>query len=274
MKNVLGLDIGVNSVGFALVQMGADKDDSAIITSGVRIVNEDPDFHGKFYTGNKASKNAGRTTKRMIRRLNNRYKQRRTSLIEILEANSMMPDEDLLLRITSLELYALRDKARREKISLQELGRIWLHLNHKRGFLSNRKSKSSEESNSEYLQKVQELEQLVKYSSIGSYFYEQLLKNPYFRVRENVFPRAAFIKEFDDIWMRQQEYYPQILTGGPGQFTKNTLYQIVRNEIIYFQRPLKSQKHLVSFCRFEIQKASNAQIITPLPVFQDVATDQ
>ena len=254
MKTVLGLDIGVNSVGFSLVHLEAAKEDAAIITSGVRIVNEDLNFHTKFYTGNKASKNTDRTTKRMIRRLNNRYKQRRTALIEVLEINSMMPDEDLLLRVTSLELYELRDRARKEKVSAQELGRIWLHLNHKRGFLSNRKSKSDEESSSEYLQKVRELEGLVQGTSIGSYFYQQLSANPYFRVRENVFPRSEFIKEFDAIWQEQQKHYPQLLTGGPGQPAKNTLYQKVRNEIIYFQRPLKSQKHLVSFCRFEIQK--------------------
>jgi len=254
MKQVLGLDIGVNSVGFALIQINTISEDSAIITSGVRIVNEDPDFHGKFYTGNKASKNAGRTTKRMIRRLNNRYKHRRDDLIEVLEANGMMPDDDLMNRITSIEIYGLRDRATEEKVSLQELGRIWLHLNHKRGFLSNRKSKSDEESSSEYLQKVHQLEQLVADSTIGSYFYNQLLENPYFRVRENVFPRAAFIKEFDVIWQEQQKHYPELLTGGPEDSKRSSLYQLVRNEIIYFQRPLKSQKHLVSFCRFEPQK--------------------
>lgn len=251
MRNILGLDIGVNSVGFGLVEVTESPDTSSIVTSGVRIVNEDPDFHGKFYTGNSASKNAGRTTKRMIRRLNNRYKHRRNQLVEVLEEYNLMPDEDLLLRPTALELYTLRHKAANERLELQELGRVLYHLNQKRGFLSNRKSQSNEESNSEYLHKIQALEGLVQNTTIGSFFYRQLLNNPFTRIKENIFPRASYIKEFDTIWKIQKQFYPAILTGGPGESNKETLYQLIRNEIIYYQRPLKSQKHLVSFCRFE-----------------------
>lgn len=251
MKRILGLDIGVNSVGFGLVQIGDIVASNDIITSGVRIVNEDPDFHGKFYTGNKASKNSGRTLKRGIRRLNNRYKNRRAELVEVLTGTSMMPDEDLLFRISSLELYELREKALSEQISLKELGRVLYHLNQKRGFLSNRKSQSEEESSSEYLGKIKELEGKVAHTTIGAYFHQQLIDNPLTRIKENIFPRKEYIKEFDAIWKKQKDFYPAILTGGPEESNRGTLFQRIRNEIIYYQRPLKSAKHLVSQCRFE-----------------------
>ena len=39
----LGLDIGVNSIGFALIdESKTEKDEPKIISTGVRIVNEEP----------------------------------------------------------------------------------------------------------------------------------------------------------------------------------------------------------------------------------------
>ncbi|HNR15381.1 MAG TPA: type II CRISPR RNA-guided endonuclease Cas9 [Chitinophagaceae bacterium] len=251
MRKIVGLDIGVSSVGFAVAEASDKKESIDLLASGVRIITEDPNFHGRFYTGNSASKNADRTTKRSIRRLNNRYKNRRAELIETLSLAGMMPDEDLLYRATSLELYFLRENAIKSKISLNELGRIFYHLNQKRGFLSNRKSQTEEENNSEYLQKIKDLEIKVKDTTIGSYFYHQLCNNPLTRIKENIFPRKEYIREFDIIWNKQKEFYPELLTGGLGENNKGTLYQRIRNEIIYYQRPLKSVKHLVSNCRFE-----------------------
>ncbi len=251
MKKILGLDIGVNSVGFAIIAADEKNKGSKIITSGVRIVTEDPNFHGKFYTGNSASKNAERTTKRGIRRLNNRYKHRKQELIEVLTEFNMMPDEDLMYRATVLELYALRNDATKQRLELYEIGRVFYHLNQRRGFLSNRKSQSDEETSSDYLNKIKDLDEKVKDTTIGGYFYQLLTTNPFYRIKENIFPRKEYIKEFDTIWQCQKKYHPEVLTGGPGEYNKGTLYQRIRNEIIYYQRPLRSAKHLVSNCRFE-----------------------
>lgn len=262
-KLIVGLDIGVNSVGFAVV---SEAESNEILQTGVRIVNEDPDFHGKFYQGNKASKNDSRTLNRGIRRGTDRYQARREQLTQILESVGMMPDEDLLERITSIELYGLRDKAIKEKISLQELGRILFHLNQKRGFQSSRKSQSEEENNSDYLAKIQALHELVTDKTIGSYMYEQLTVNPFFRIKDNIFPRSDYQREFDLIWNTQKQYYPEVLTGGPNEEdNRGTLYRAIRNETIYYQRRLKSAKHLVSKCTFEPQKRV---IPKSHPVFQ------
>ncbi len=245
----LGLDIGVNSVGFALVR--EENNESKIEKLGVRIVTEDPNFHGKFYQGNTASKNAERRLNRGARRNLDRYQLRRDKLIEILEDTGMMPDEDLLLKISSLELYELRYRAIQEKLSLPELGRIFYHLNQKRGFQSSRKG-NNEENETEYKKKLKENSEGLGSQTIGEYFYHKLMDNPWYRIKENLFFRSDYKAEFDRIWDKQSNYYPNLMTGGPKNTNnKGTLYSLIRNKTIYFQRPLKSAKNLVGKCTFE-----------------------
>src|SRR5690554_2555315 len=55
--------------------------------------------------------------------------------------------------------------------------------------------------------------------------------------------REAYIEEFEAICKQQQKHYPDLIT--------EKFIQKVRDEIIYYQRPLKSQKGLVSICEFE-----------------------
>ena len=257
MKKVLGLDIGVSSVGFALVELSEIAENNAIICMGSRIVNEESTFHGNFYEGKTASKNADRRMKRGARRNNQRFKQRRDQLCRLLSEQGMMPDEDMLLHISGVELYGLRSKALNEKLSLKELGRVFLLLNQRRGFKSNRKSQSEEERKNDYLAKVAANKAAVQDSSIGSYLHKALLQKPNEPIRDKVFPREEYVREFDLIWKKQREFYPQILTGSPDlgkKQNKGSLYKDIKERIIYFQRPLKSQKDLISKCRFEPDK--------------------
>ncbi len=86
----------------------------------------------------------------------------------------------------------------------------------------------------------------------GQYFYRKLKESEEitakgnkfytYRIKNNVLPRVAYTEEFDQIMSSQRGFYPEILTEG----NINNLKQA-----IFFQRPLKSCKHLVSFCEFE-----------------------
>lgn len=252
MKNILGLDIGVSSVGLAVVKKG-DKT-TKIEKLAVRIVPEDPDFHGRFYSGNTASKNLGRTEKRGTRRNNQRFKQRRDKLYEILKINEMFPTTDLF-QIDAVTLYGLRAKGVEEKLTLMEFGRVLIHLNQRRGFLSNRKSNSEEENSSEYKQRIAELEEELSGRTIGQQLYSELLDVKLIHeilLRERTYMRASYLEEFDRIWDYQRKFYPDLLTGGSQvSNNKGTLYDEIRNKTIYLQRPLKSQKGLVSNCLFE-----------------------
>lgn len=250
-KKILGLDIGVSSVGLAVIE---DIDGQKEIKDlAVRVVPEDPNFQGKFYSGNTASKNLDRTIDRGIRRNNQRFKARRDQLIATLKKHEMY--DESLINIPALELYGLRANAVTDQISLKEFGRILIHLNQRRGFLSNRKSNSEEEDSTDYKKRIAELENVLDDKTIGQQLFKELqsVSHPLeILLRERTYLRKTYIEEFDRIWDKQKTFYPTLLTGGCNEDdNKGTLYDLLRNKIIYYQRPLKSQKGLVSECPFE-----------------------
>lgn len=243
MKKILGLDIGVSSIGWAVIEVNSDGVKS-IINLGSRIIPLSTDDKDEFSTGNAISKNQKRTLRRTQRKGYDRYQLRRTFLKEELSKLNMLPNE-ALIKLNPAELYGLRDKAVKEKISLQELGRVLLHLNQKRGYKSSRKDENADKKETEYVATVKNRHQEIKEANhtIGQYFYHGLLNQKHYRVKEQVFPREAYQEEFDAIIKQQQTNYPDILT--------NDICNKLKNEIIFFQRPLKSQKGLVSVCEFE-----------------------
>lgn len=78
--------------------------------------------------------------------------------------------------------------------------------------------------------------------TVGQYLYEQLKANPHTRMKNQVFYRQDYLNEFETIWKTQSAYHPQLT---------EELRDEVRNIVIFYQRKLKSQKGLVSFCEFE-----------------------
>jgi CRISPR-associated endonuclease Csn1 len=269
MKTILGLDLGVSSIGWAYINLADDNDTkpSEIINLGARVIPLSSDENDEFTRGNAQTHNAERRDKRSARRNLQRYRLRKTLLTEQLKKSGMFPDEKLF-NLNNVELYGLRSKAVSQQISLQELGRLLYLFNQKRGYKSNRKANNSEEKektsekpneeNEEqitsktgkpkvkgYLELIADREQIIKLENItiGQFFFQQLQKNPHFRIKENIFTRASYIAEFDKIWETQQGFYQDVLI--------HDLFQTIRDRIIYYQRPLKSQKALVSECRFE-----------------------
>lgn len=252
MKKILGLDIGVSSVGLSVVY--EENKQKEIKELAVRIVPEDPNFHGKFYSGNTASKNLDRTTNRGIRRGYQRFQQRRDNLYKVLKEHNMFPNDNLF-KLPTHDLYKLRANAVNNQISLEELGRVLILLNQRRGFLSNRKSNSEEENSTDYKKRIVELQQELNGKTIGQQLFSEIenTKNSFeIILRERTYLRASYIEEFDRIWECQKKFHSQELTGGVNEDdNKGTLYNTIRNKIIFYQRPLKSQKGLVSNCPFE-----------------------
>jgi CRISPR-associated endonuclease Csn1 len=270
MKKILGLDIGTNSIGWALVHEPDQSGETyAIAGMGVRIIPLSSDENDEFTKGNAMSKNAGRTLKRGARRNLQRYKLRRHQLTALFNALDMMPGNELFA-LDALSLYGLRDKGVTGQLTLPEIGRVFFHLNQKRGYKSNRKVNNEEDQTDNkaveqtedtsakpkkkgYLDYISDREQALKDEgiTIGQHFYRQLLKREEeqiaeaVRIKENIYLRSTYMEDFDRIWHKQQAYYPDILT----EVNK----QKIRNETIYYQRPLRSQKGLVSNCLFEKQ---------------------
>jgi CRISPR-associated endonuclease Csn1 len=88
MKRVLGLDLGTNSIGWALV----DKNDQKILGMGSRIIPMSQDILGKFDSGISISQTAERTGFRGIRRLRERHLLRRQRLHRVLHILGFLPD--------------------------------------------------------------------------------------------------------------------------------------------------------------------------------------
>ncbi len=132
MKKILGLDLGVTSIGWALI---ADNDGQReIIGMGCRIIPLSTDDKDEFSSGNKISKNQKRTQKRTQRKGYDRYQLRRKVLTEELLKHDMF--DQTLFKLNPLELWGLRAKAVTKKITLKEFGRVLYHLNQKRGYKS------------------------------------------------------------------------------------------------------------------------------------------
>lgn len=166
MAKILGLDLGTNSIGWAIVEYLKENNiqfelqDKGVLVFDAGVLKDDK---GKY-----KSKTAERTTFRGIRKLKLRLKVRKYETLKVLIDNQMCP-----LDIEQLEVwknsnftiypcsisflewlktddkinknpYYLRDKASKEKILNYDLGRVFYHLAQRRGFLSNRLDKTDD----------------------------------------------------------------------------------------------------------------------------------
>ena len=262
-KKVLGLDLGVGSIGWCLITLDKDEKPQSILGMGSRIVPLSADDATEFTQGKAITKNKMRTVARTIRKGMDRYQLRREALKKVLREHGMLPDE-ALIKLPLLELWELRARAATpgEQLSLTELGRVLLHINQKRGY-KHAKADEAAEAEAEgkskkekegYVAQVKGRYQALKEKgqTIGQHFAEELRANQQtaprgvyytYRIKEQVYPREAYLEEYDRIIAVQREFYPEILT--------DELIQRIRDRIIFYQRPLKSCKQLVSTCEFE-----------------------
>jgi CRISPR-associated endonuclease Csn1 len=92
MKRILGLDLGTNSIGWALIDSDFEIKEGKILGLGSRIIPMSQDILGKFESGNSISQTAERTHYRSVRRLNERYILRRERLHRVLNVLNFLPE--------------------------------------------------------------------------------------------------------------------------------------------------------------------------------------
>lgn len=78
--------------------------------------------------------------------------------------------------------------------------------------------------------------------TVGQNLYKQIQRNPHTRLKNQVFYRQDYLDEFEAIWKEQSRHHPELT---------NELKEEIRDITIFYQRKLRSQKGLVSFCEFE-----------------------
>jgi CRISPR-associated endonuclease Csn1 len=92
MKKVLGLDLGTNSIGWALIEQDFERKEGKIIDAGSRIIPMSQDILGKFDSGQSISQTAERTNYRGVRRLYQRDNLRRERLHRVLNILGFLPE--------------------------------------------------------------------------------------------------------------------------------------------------------------------------------------
>ena len=212
MKKILGLDLGTTSIGWAVVnEATSNEEKSSIVKLGVRVNPLTVDEQTNFEKGRPITTNADRTLKRSMRRNLQRYKLRREHLINCLKKHGFINDDSILCENgnrTTFETYRLRAKAATEKISLQELARVLLMINKKRGYKSSRKAKSNDEG------------ELVDGMTVAKTLYEEDLTPgqhslQLLRSGKKYLPdyyQSDLYAEMQKVWDKQQVFYPEILT--------------------------------------------------------------
>jgi CRISPR-associated endonuclease Csn1 len=150
-KKILGLDLGTNSIGWALI----NKDEEKVLGMGSRIIPMGTDKLD-YEKGAGITKNADRRMARTIRKMNKRYKLRRNKLLFILNELGILPNQfqfkngipdptklqdlELLpikkgtLQLDSLRHYQLRVDALTQEIDVKDFGKILYQFNQLRGY--------------------------------------------------------------------------------------------------------------------------------------------
>ncbi|MFX0561208.1 type II CRISPR RNA-guided endonuclease Cas9 [Tepidibacillus infernus] len=200
MKKVLGLDIGISSVGWGII----DQDTGEIIDAGVRLFEE-------------ATRNANEERRGF--RGSRRIKRRRVHRLE--RAKQLFEEHLLPLSgIGNIDPYKARYRAIYESVSKEELVAALYHLVKKRGTIldspEEEKSSGNEYSTKEQLARNKKL---LENRYICEVQLERLAdKNEKMRNHENRFRTEDYVKEARAILTKQKQVYPEITEDFITQF--------------------------------------------------------
>lgn len=260
MKYRLGLDMGATSIGWSVF----DIDSGSLKDTGVRIFDDGREDKSK------ASLCVKRRNARGARRLNNRRHIKIRELLKVLTNLSLFPqDESAKDELKAQNPYKLRTEALSRKLTKYELGRVILQLAKRKGFKSNRKDNREEGGKLKIGYKdLQEAMINENARTYGEFLYNRWNQNPQNPIRltnmfddagkfnGGLFPfREVYIDEFEQIWEKQKQFYPQILTDENKAKIKT---------VMFFQRPLKEAEE--GECLFE---KGEKRIPKAHPLFQE-----
>lgn len=211
MKKILGLDLGTTSIGWSFIHEAEnDTEVSSIINTGVRIVPLSTDEEADFKKGNTISINADRTLKRGARRGLQRFKQRRNALLSIFRNMKFISNDFVYAEngvSTTFSSYEIRAKAATERVTKEELVKVLLMLNKKRGYKSSRKAKTIEEG--EAIDGMAIAKELFENNlTPGQWIFNSLSKGGKFIPD---FYRSDLQKELERIVNFQRKFYPEVI---------------------------------------------------------------
>ncbi|MDQ7043828.1 MAG: type II CRISPR RNA-guided endonuclease Cas9, partial [Sulfurimonas sp.] len=252
-KVVLGLDLGITSIGWALVNVD-DKNlqNNKIIDSGVRIftIAEHPKDGKSLALPRREARSARRTTKRKAQKL--RAIKQLLIKKQILTQNEL---ETLFIgNKGQKDVWILRREALYRELNNKELSRIMIHLAKHRGYKSNRKSDVvTDNEGKAVLSGIGQNKTILeseKYLTVGEYLStkdkKRNGKDSEGKLNyENSVARSMLEDEIEIIFAKQKEFGSTLVS--------DELLQAYK-ELAFKQRPLKSVAHMVANCPFEVEE--------------------
>ena len=276
MKKTLGLDLGTNSLGWAIL----DDLTCDILDKGVVVFPEGIDAANDTLETPAAVRRAAR----MGRRMKFRRKMRKWALLKLLIKNDMCPMAeceledwqrkgvypvgnpkfiDWLKSTDGSNPYADRAAAASRKVEPFVLGRALYHIAQRRGFKSSRNDVQDDDArSSKELGAVKgDIQTLTKEMAaagcrtLGQYFAKRI------EDEKNSIAKTRIRKRYTG---RVEHYMTEFAVIMEAQRIKHDS-DLYRNlyKAIFYQRPLRSQRHLVGSCPLE-PRQPRAQIGHPL----------
>ncbi len=238
MGKILGLDIGIASIGHCLI----NEETRLIENIGVRIF--DKAEHPKDGSSLAAPRREARLTRRRI----NRRRRRLNGILQIFSDNKL-PIEYLqnnLPKGKHLTPWELRKEALERELSPEEWARILYHIAGHRGYQSikrNEEAIAAEEKGGEdkkMLAGIKHLqEQAEKYETIAAYLSDQKKQRNHHGSYSHTINRGNLRKEVEILFQKQKDF---------GNEATSTDFMEKFSALAFEQRPLKASEELVGYC--------------------------
>jgi CRISPR-associated endonuclease Csn1 len=259
-KIVLGLDLGITSIGWALAKVDdANSLNSEILDSGVRIftIAEHPKDGKSLALPRREARSARRTTKRKAQKLR--------AIKRLLIQNKIITKEELenlfIGNKGQVDVWQLRKEALYRLLNNKEISRIMIHLAKHRGYKSNRKSDKPDKTDKEAtavnggIANNEEVLSKNTYQTIGEYIFtkdkKRNGKDSEGKLNyENSVSRAMLEDEINVIFSKQKAF---------GNALVNDELLESYKTIAFKQRPLKSVAGMVANCPFEVDEKRASQ---------------
>ena len=245
---IFGFDLGVASIGWAVVDIDKENDNpeagraaiGKIQQSGVRIFSKAESTDG-------SSLAAPRREKRLVRRALRRKALRMKEIRALLE-NSGLGSQNIVVNADDIDVWALRAQdAFCRKLSARELSRVLIHMAKHRGYKSMRKSaeENDKETGKVLVSIARNRESMGEYKTMAQMIYKSNCDGARkYRngdgVYDNSIPREEIERELNYIFDAQQKY---------GVFTEDLLEQY--KKIAFRVRPIQSVGKMVGLCTLE-----------------------
>ncbi len=247
-KRVLGVDLGIASCGWALIDL--ENDDAQAQSVGQIVALGTWMFDAPETDKERKPTNQIRRTMRGQRRVIRRRRQRMNAIRRLLFDHKLLPSDDKdVLKMPGRDPWKLRAEALDRVLGAEEFAVAVAHIAKHRGFKSNKKSDGANaaDESSKMLKAIEaSREKSAAYRTVG----EMLVKDPAFtgrlRNRDGDYSRSLLRQDLEAETRKIFEEQRRLRNPIASEALQSSLA-----EIAFFQRPLQDSESLLGPCPFE-----------------------